>query len=230
MKLAMAMTACNRPQYLEFVLVTLANNAGHKNYKMHFSLEPVNPEVIEVAKGVNWMPAEVHVNNTVFGVRKNPYEMLDRVFKAGFDGVLYLEEDVKLSTDAVALADWYFNSGVADDYLCLNLYNHDSVAGGDPKAVIEGKKFSALGMGLTRNQWYNHFKPAWYAHPSGWDFSITDLVNKGGRVLQPELSRSHHIGRTGGTYYRPHLHDKEYIHNHFYEGPPLKENDFFVKK
>jgi hypothetical protein len=85
-------------------------------------------------------------------------------------------------------------------------------------------------MALTRDQWYKIFKPAWYAHRSGWDFSITDLVLKGGRVLQPELSRSHHIGRTGGTYYRPELHDKEYIHNYFYEGKPLTDSDFFIKK
>lgn len=227
LKLGMTMTACNRPNYLKEVLDSLSKNAGIEKYTLHFGVEPINVDVCIVCNEVSFIKKEVTVNQKVLGVRNNPYETLERAFKKGYDAVLYLEDDVLLTTDTVNLADWYFKYEKANDYLCLNLYNHDSSATGDPKAVIAGDKFSALGIGITRHQWYTHFKPNWYVHPSGWDFCFTDLVNQGLKVLQPEISRSHHIGRFGGTYYRAHMHDDMYAYNPMYKGTPI--TDFFVK-
>lgn len=227
MKLALAMTAYNRPQYMREVLISLAKNRGYRQYKLHFSLEPPNKEVERVASSIKFMDTEIFINPELYGVRKNPYEMLKRVFAQGYDGVLYMEEDAKLAIDAIDLASWYFSLANANDYLCLNLYNHDSKKDAHPDTVIQGKKFSALGVGLTRHQWTTYFEPNWFAHKSGWDFSITDLIKNDLRVLQPEQSRSAHIGRMGGTYYRPHLHDKEYIHNYFYDKQRIR--NFTIK-
>lgn len=222
MKLAMAMTACNRPEYLNHVLVSLANNKNLDQYTLNFGVEPGNAEVAAICGSVKWMNSVSVVNPVRFGVRKNPYEMLKRVFDSGADGVLYLEDDVELATDAVALANWYWALPNNNDYLCLNLYNHDSVATNDPDTVIVSDKFSALGIGITKHQWYSWFEPSWWKDPRGWDFCFTELIAKGLKTLQPKQSRSHHIGRFGGVHYRANMHDHLYVHNHMYVGPGIE--------
>lgn len=218
MNLAMTMTAFRRADYLKTVLKSLEKNPGTENYVLHFGVEPVDQNVINVCKSVQFMRTVVTVNPERLGVLKNPFELLRRTFDTGVDGVLYLEDDVVLSPDAVAMASWYFNQPTANNYICLNLYNHDSVPSADPAALFGGDKFSALGIGITRHQWKTHFEPNWEVDKRGWDFSITGLLASGMKVLQPRYSRSHHIGREGGIHYRAVLHDKMYVNNALWTG------------
>lgn len=212
-KYAMAMTAFNRPGYMREVLYTLANNSGLEDYTLHFGLEPVNQEVIATAKSAQFMPTVVVVNSHSLGVTENPYTMLKRVFETtDVPGVLYLEEDVILAPDAVRLATWYFEHPERNNYLCLNLYNPDSQADADPTSLIASDKFNALAAGITREQWEKHFKDGWHKNPAGWDWSLIDIA-KAVFVLTPAISRSHHIGREGGTYYDASRHDAIYCPN-----------------
>jgi len=219
MKLAMTMTATKRPEYLEHVLVSLANNASLDKYTLHLGIEPISQEVVKVCQDVKFIKTSITVNPQVFGVRKNPFELLKKTFDAGYDGVLYLEDDVSLSPDTVDMATWYFNNQDADKFLCLNLYNHDSQQQADPAALFAGEKFSALGIGITKFQWKNYFEPSWFKDPRGWDYCFTNMIAEGHKVLQPRVSRSHHIGRFGGVHYRAALHDKLYVDNPMWEGP-----------
>ena len=218
MNLAMTMTAFRRPDYLKTVLESLEKNKGTDDYVLHFGVEPVDEKVINMCKNVSFMQKVVTVNTTRLGVLRNPFELLRRTFDTGVDGVLYLEDDVILSQDAVQMATWYFNNQAANNYICLNLYNHDSSVDADPEALFAGDKFSALGIGITRHQWKTHFEPNWTRDHRGWDYSITGLLSSGMRVLQPRYSRSHHIGRQGGVHYVASVHDKMYIHNPLWSG------------
>ena len=215
---AMTMTACSRPGYLKQVLNSLSKNSGTEKYTLYFGVEPVNPEVAKVCQSVTFMKSHVTINPARLGVLRNPFELLKRTFDSGAEGVLYLEDDVVLSKDAVNMASWYFAQETKNNYLCMNLYNHDSAADADPAAMVGGAKFSALGMALTKEQWKTYFEPNWSNDRRGWDFSITALVESGKKVLQPRVSRSHHIGRQGGTHYYAPMHDKLYIHNPIWGG------------
>lgn len=219
----MTMTAFKRPDYLKTVLSSLSQNTGLEDYVLNFGIEPGNNEVIDTCKGVSFMATDVVVNARRLGVRDNPYELLRRTFEGGADGVLYLEDDVVLSKDAVRLATWYLNHPRKNEFLCMNLYNHDSSFDADPSATFAGNKFSALGFAITKEQWANHFGPGWKKDPRGWDFSITGLISSGLRVLQPRISRSHHIGREGGTHYYPGRDDVIYVANPMWNGPPQQE-------
>jgi hypothetical protein len=221
MKLAMTMTATKRPEYLEHVLVSLANNQKINDYTLHFGIEPISQEVVDVCRNCSFIKTELTVNPQVFGVRKNPFETLKRTFDKGYDGVLYLEDDVTLSQDAVEMATWYFNHPSRNDFLCLNLYNHESLGEGDPGALFAGDKFSALGIGITAEQWKTHFEPSWWKDPRGWDYCFSSMISDGLKVLQPRVSRSKHIGRFGGVHYRANLHDKLYVDNVMWEGKTL---------
>ena len=224
------MTAANRAHYLQHVLVSLANNDNLDKFKLLFGLEPISFEVEKVCNDVNFMAVSVNKNTSIYGVRKNPYETLKAAFDSGAKYVLYLEDDVELSNDAVDLALWYFDKsteeGFSDKYLCLNLYNHESLGAGDPAAVIASEKFSALGMGITKEQWEKYFQPLWFTDPRGWDFCFSDAISKGLKVIQPEVSRSKHIGRFGGVHYRANMHDHLYINNQMWNG---KKQEYFLK-
>lgn len=212
-KYAAAMTSFNRPGYMREVLYTLANNAGLDEYTLHFGLEPVNPDVIATAHAVQFMPTVINVNPKSLGVTNNPYTMLQRVFTTtNVPGVLYLEDDVILAPDAVRLATWYFQHPERNKYLCLNLYNPDSKADANPEELIGSSGFNALGVAITREQWFRYFQPGWHANPAGWDWSIIDIA-KTVPCLMPKISRSHHIGREGGTYYDASRHDAIYCPN-----------------
>jgi hypothetical protein len=226
MKLAMTMTAFKRPEYLENVLVNLANARAKADYKLYFGVEPASKEVLDVCNSVAFMPKHVHLNPKILGVRDNPYQLLKRTFDAGADGVLYLEDDLQITDDTVEMASWYFSHPDADRYLCLNLYNHDSSLSADPAALFGGDKFSALGMGITKHQWKTHFEPNWYADKRGWDFCFTNMISDGLKVLQPRISRSHHIGRFGGVHYRANMHDHLYVDNPIWTGKPV---DYFIE-
>jgi hypothetical protein len=211
---AMALTAFNRPGYLREVLYTLANNAGLEKYTLHVGLEPANADVVKVCDGIQFMPTVIHRNPHSLGVAHNPYNTIKTIFDTtDVPGVLYLEDDVILSPDAVRLATWYLEHPERDKYLCLNLYNHDSKADADPGQIYPGTGFSALCLAVTRHNWKTHFEPNWYRDGAGWDHSVTGLIaEKKLQVLLPAISRSHHIGREGGTFYTT-AYDHIYCNN-----------------
>lgn len=212
-KYAMAMTAFRRPGYFREVLFTLANNTGLEDYVLHFGLEPVTPEVLEVARSVQFMPTVLTINSHSLGVTENPYELLKRVFETtDVPAVLYLEDDVILAPDAVRLATWYFQHPERNNYLCLNLYNENSQADADPTTLVASNKFKALAVGITREQWEKYFKDGWHKDPQGWDWSMIAIA-KEVPVLTPCISRSHHIGREHGMYYDASKHDAIYCPN-----------------
>ena len=213
-KYAMALTAFNRPSYLREVLYTLANNTGLADYTLHVGLEPANSEVIAVCDAIQFMPTVIHRNPHSLGVAHNPYATLKAIFDTtDVPGVLYLEDDVILAPDAVRLASWYFEHPEKDNYLCLNLYNHDSRADADPEVVYPDVRFSALALAVTRYNWRTYFEPNWYRDGAGWDHSVTGLIaEKQLRILLPAISRSHHIGREGGMFYTS-AYDHIYCNN-----------------
>lgn len=216
MKKAMTITAFNRPDYLSTVLESLKSN-NLKDYELFVGCEPVNKEVINICNNIDFIKTYTQVNPQIYGVRKNPFEVLSRAFNSGADCVLYLEDDVVLSPDAVHFANWYFDWDQKDNYICMNLYNHDSDEN-FPDQVIAGTKFSSLCMGITKFQWDNFIGKEWFVHPSGWDFSFNKLLAQGKKVIMPKLSRSHHIGVTRGVHYVAREHDKIYAGNKFYQG------------
>lgn len=219
MKLAIACTAFRRPDYLKETLNSLSKNANLENYTLFVACEPGYPDVVKVAQSVDFMKKSVIVNPRVLGVRDNPFMMLKRVFGMGFDACLYWEDDLVASPDMTRLFEWYLNILNVDNYLCLNPFNPDSDES-KPDMVVKKKDTSALGIGMTANQWKRWYEPVWYKDNRGWDWSISMMLKEIGDLfsIQPQLSRSHHIGRFQGVHYRPEMHDSQYLHNKWYQG------------
>jgi hypothetical protein len=211
MKKAMAITAFKRPAYLCQVLESVKKN-DISDYTLFIGVEPVSAEVIKICRDIDFVPTNMVVNPKILGVKENPFATIKRAFDWGADVVWQLEDDVVVSPDATKLIDSYLSLEDKNKYLCLNLYNPDST--GEDGVVISKMGFNALSFVATKSQWDNYFAPNYHVDKRGWDWSMTafqtaqNLPN-----LTPTLSRSYHIGREGGTHYRPAMHDSMYIHN-----------------
>lgn len=212
MRKAIALTAFKRPEYLTQVLDSLKSNNTSLFETMYLGIEPVSTDVMKVCSNIDFIPTVRTINHKILGVRDNPFQTMKRAFDAGFDLVWQLEDDVVLSPDAAELIEAYSKYEHKNNYLCLNLYNPSSWD--EPETVYASKGFNALSMAITKEQWNTHFAPNFYSDQRGWDWSIIGLLQRTHLTnLTPALSRSHHIGRDGGTHYRPAQHDELYIHN-----------------
>ena len=221
MRLAMTMTAYSRPEYLREVLDSLAANKHLDQFTLHFGVEPTHADVLEVCNSVNFMETRIHKNIVRLGVRENPFQLLKRTFEAGYDGVLYLEDDVTLSPDAVELALHYAHSAEAAKNRCLCLYNQHGSVSSDPAVITTGQsisRFSAWVFYLTLSDWQSFFQPVWHRSRKGWDYSVTE--SKGAHTIAlPAIGRTTHIGKHGGVHYRPELYDSIFAHVPYYTGP-----------
>lgn len=109
MKRVITVTGWQRPQLFRKLLESLAMN-DLQGWVMQVQLEPsglVDQYRAAASELSGATPVQIAVNPKQLGIRLNPYDLLNRVFQAGADLVLYLEEDLQLAPDATALAQWY---------------------------------------------------------------------------------------------------------------------------
>jgi hypothetical protein len=211
---AITLTAFNRPAYLREVLASLRANNHLDQFHLHIALEPGCSATLEVCRAIDFIPTTIHQNVSLLGVRGNPYRLLQQVFAAGYDSVVYCEDDVVLSPDAIDLSLWYLNHGtLPHETRCLCLHNGASTVQQNPGVVGTHpiSDFASLGFVTTRFQWETFFQKRWHAHAGGWDWGITSGA---GYIAAPKVSRSHHIGRFGGTHYVAADHDRIYADNY----------------
>ena len=208
----MTMTVCRRPEYLIEVLDTL-KAAKPEGYKLFLGIEPDNQEVRDICKNIDFMETDYFVNDRVLGVRENPFKTQERAFNAGSEFNIYLESDVVVSPDVVRMSEWYRQLPNRDDFLCMNLWCPESEE--ISEELRRHKRFSALGIAVSKHQWERWFHPTWMTHQNGWDYSFIKLLTDNPELysLTPKMSRTHHIGRFGGAHYNAPAHDHIYANN-----------------
>lgn len=232
---SISITAFNRPQHLKRVVDSILENDTTGFTHCFCSIEPDMAEenIREIVRLQDRFDiCECHVNAEKQGVRKNPYNLLTRVFmdqKISFN--LYLEDDSLLSPDAFDFVNFYIANYHDPSIMCCNLYNYESTKQ-FPREVEFKKKFCALGFGITRGQWQSWFEPFWFDEEiriknkvdiggiGGWDWSIRAVMKEFNlQVLAPKYSRAYHIGVWGthsdlgcyNTQFRDHPYCKEKI-------------------
>lgn len=221
----------NRPQYFKRCLLSIIKN-NLKGWKIFFNIEP--SEHIEVIK---YLIKDIIPNEVDFKIKINPnktdlqnhcYLALDSAFNANGKSIIYLEEDVVISSDVTRLADWYYMQN-RKGIMCLNLLygecggiNHISKED-FPDYIIKTKQFNSYGIVLTDKQWLKYFNPYWFDYSHGftdddgnlllgWDWAIFKHNLKDDKklfVLQPLLARANHIGRRG-AFCTPGFYDKTF--------------------
>lgn len=209
---SISITAFNRPECLRRVVDSILENDTSTFTHCFVNIEPVKAE--DNAKEISRLKdrfahVDICINKETLGVRKNPFELLKRVFANDISFNLYLEDDSFLSPDAFDFTRFCLANYQQPDIICTNLYNYKS----NPlfsNAVEFVDNFCALGVGITERQWHSWFEPFWFDESiriknridvggiGGWDWSIRAVMKEFGlKVLAPRLSRSYHIGVFG---------------------------------
>jgi hypothetical protein len=215
-------TGYRRPHLFRDLLTSLAAN-DLTGWSIFIRLEP-SPAVAEFIASANDILAgqdwRVTVNTEVLGVRRNPFALLEEVFAAGSTINIYLEEDMVVAPDTIALAEW-FESHCQSNWICLSLLAGGCGGRGPisqsafPDLLFLARTFNSLGFVATRAAWRTHFAPNWMADPpgarhvAGWDWSIHfHLVRHPHlRTVQPALARANHTGRDDGEHCSAEFHD-----------------------
>jgi hypothetical protein len=221
---AIAITAFNRPHYLERMLRTLVAN-DLEAWEVFASVEP-SPVVDDVcALLARHLPrARIDRNPQLLGPAVNPYKVLLAAFGAGSELVVYLEDDMVLACDVTRLAAWYGREVLPRRTMCLCLFSADHGGEADGHRLAYRKEsFGTLGVVLTRAQWLAHFQPVWFHDVRGWDWSVRDFglrPDPALYTLAPVVSRTNHIGREGGVHCTPEHHDATFSRTRVFPGPP----------
>jgi len=229
-------TAFKRPHYFEKLLASLVKNRL-EGWRVYIQLEPSDQLARFQSITESYLPPHQYsltVNPRILGVRQNPFHLLSSVFDAGSSLNIYLEEDMVVSPDLIAIANWYRTLDLAH-VMCANLMLCGCGSSGvvsvpeRPRDFVKSQCFNSLGFIATDSQWSTHFAPNWNrvsdfltvdGDPAdGWDLSIYDyLISTADlRVLSPLLARANHIGLSG-THCTEQFHIKTFEALPTYQG------------
>jgi hypothetical protein len=197
-----------RVDYVKACLESLQKNAT-EGWTLLASMEPGHPEVHRLINSVTFMPVKSWVNGRRLGPELNTFMAHWMAFEEGADAVLYFDDDMVLSPDALALCNWYLDyteyhdpARFAGICLCARHPNlPDRPASISPNDTWQG--MVGQGYCYTRAQWQNFVKRNfWVHHPffggDGYDWALGHMaVHLNKIILRPRFSRSRHTGRNG---------------------------------
>lgn len=197
--------AFNRPRYLEHTLNSLSKNNLLGFDIMYINIDSKNEEVIDLCKSINFIQTDIRINETTLGVRRNPFDVINRAFDNGSSFNVHIEDDILLSKDTFDLARWYFENIPEDKYLLLNFCNYFNDSKNLPNKVVEYDEFIAIGFCFFAFSWYQFIKPFWFkdhiikkSKNVGWDWTVRDVIRKYNlKTLTSLIPRVEHIGLVG---------------------------------
>jgi len=227
MKVAIAITAWNRPEELRYSLWSIGRQLDGPWHKWPVYLHVDGgggreKEVREVAMTTVGVANRIRVRFETenHGTNLNTYETMKWIWSEGFDWAVYLEDDFVLSPDALRLAAWYIEKSAEIESLwsvdgigayCLCNLEGDA---SHPSMVQLSRAFIGWGFVMSRAQW-EQIEPAWCSGekddpPSMWDRHVARRIRRGPHIYNaiPVLSRVRNIG-TEGVHCTPEKHAKQ---------------------
>lgn len=201
---AIAFTAHNRPDYLAETLKSWSKVRGIGRYPLVFHVEPVNHQVQEMCRNVQFGKSnETIVNPQVYGALGNPWHAYETAFQYD-DFAVVAEDDSIVSTDVMEYFEWCRNQ-YADDLSVLAVC---AFWGSDPVGPVDGVHrrswFAPTIWGTWADRW-KELRESWdfdYRY-KGWDWNINERVLGDRTCVFPAWSRSQHIGKHNGTHMLP---------------------------
>ncbi len=211
MKLAVCMTAYNRPGYLSVALESLRSN-DLTGVQLFAVCEPGNDASAQLLRNVDFMESNVEVNRKRLHNPTNLWRVLNKASSQS-DIMFVQEDDVVLSPDALNMVRWAFNNpprGVelfgVNTLVAIELSIERS-----KDALWVTRCFMSLGWAMSSEMWFK-IRHRWMNDCRGWDFSMQRILESDSRfaIASPRVSRCTHIGRLGGTHCTEAEHDRRF--------------------
>lgn len=206
MNKVIVITMYNRPAYAKAILKALSECIGIGEYTLIICVEPVNQEVIKIAKSVDFAESRVLVNSAVLGCSRNTYEAMRRGFDIS-DFVIYVQDDDQLAPDALRYFE-YAKERFRDDPSIYTVCAWNLMKEPCPEShyyrIVKRQIFISLTMATWKDRWLEPggMRDDWdfdYRH-EGWDVNITKRLRKDRWEVFPWLSRAQNIGEVGGVH------------------------------
>lgn len=202
--------AYNRPGALRRLLRSLNSQTRDLNsWRLHIVVDgggSRQDEVVQVIRSSGLrVPCEMEVLEENVGINEATLRATSSVYDhLGADFNLYLEDDLVLSPDAIALCDWFVEDVFDQSIAALCLFNRNpKKSERDPELVVTERKFTGWGFVMSNRAWQLYAKPVWTSGKSMWDNRIANNIRRQSKSMCnafPDLSRVTNIGRTGAHF------------------------------
>jgi hypothetical protein len=189
-----ALCAWNRPDYTRQALAALRECRGIADALLLPRVEPGHEDVIALCRAVDFCEVQVTVNPVRLGVNRNAVTALQTGF-AHSDFVIYVEDDILLSPDALEFYAWADARYQADDRVfSVTAYNR-APDYDQPFATGLRSWFHSWGCATWRNRWTQVAAELW-ATPTSYDTWLTEQWVRPRGLLEayPVLGRCQNIG------------------------------------
>lgn len=204
---AICLCTSNRPELVKQCLESLHQNKL-EGWTLFASCEPDCPAVHKLIEAVDFMPKIWWVNGTRLGPELNTFTVCFKAIDSDAKAILYFDDDMVLSPDAVEMCDWYLSNDwmtepTKNGGICLCTKESDPSR---PESISPADTWKGLvgqGYCYTRQQWKHFVKRNFWVHKThfggdGYDWALGhSAVDLEKRIYRPRLSRSRHIGTHG---------------------------------
>lgn len=221
------MTLYNRPVYARQVLHALSECAGIEEYVLILMVEPVNQDVIEIAKSIRFTECRPIINSHRYGPHRNTYE----AFKHGFeisDFVIYCQEDDELAPDALRYFEHCARKYQDDKTIfTVSAWSFMKKKDSPPEDAyyrVFGRKLHVpYTLATWRDRWEepSGMRDNWdmdAKKAGGWDMHLEANLRRGRFELYPALPRANNIGAEGGAYTPSKEWHMGHVNNEFWAG------------
>jgi hypothetical protein len=202
--IAVAITAHNRPKYLEVILDSWGLVRGIEDTPVHFQVEPVNPYVKDLCDYAPFSHRSMEVNRTTLGPLSNPYAALKSGFEMGAKFVVLGEDDSIVTADVLEYFQWAANE-FRDNQRIMAVCSFQHKPLGPLDAACFRDYFASVVWGTWVDRWEDWMRESWgHTYTDGeWDFRFCRWCETKFKCVFPCISRSQHIGRDDGTHMKP---------------------------
>jgi hypothetical protein len=230
----------NRPDYTKILFDHLNRCDGIEEYATVICCEPVNDEVIEIAKKFRPEKSYLIINNKKLGCNWNIFQCLN----IGFDNSnfhIHLEDDTIPGKDFLRYCEWgkteYENNL---DIFCIsgyvNVNNHTEhyfPRSDDINLICRRNWFTPWGWASWKDRWdavkVNLFNKLKRQPSFSWDCHLHNLIREKYEIF-PAVSRIQNIGANNGTYVPNATWHKNNQYNEFWIETIGSYTNHFIEK
>jgi glycosyltransferase involved in cell wall biosynthesis len=213
MKINIAISAYNRPEYLQRCIAALYGAKGFDKDKYHiycamdcYEDGSFNKDVLDV---FFWFRLVPDIAKKKQGCNYTVKKALDMAWEDNPDFVLMLEDDIIISDDALMYVEWAADQYKDDKSVrTIGLWSHDKgyslpakLKETDLGQVMKQNYFTCWGWGTWEDRW-EEMSSTWTtgddSHNSSWDVIMSSHLGDRVEIL-PSIARAYNCGEHGGT-------------------------------
>ena len=204
---AICVATSNRPDRVRAFMRSLAENHT-EGWHLFASMEPGCPEIVSIINDNHFIGVSATLNARRLGPDLNTFMAHWMAIEDGAEALVYFDDDMVLSPDALDLCNWYidhpeYHNTETHVGLCLCTEASDPTR---PNSVSPNDTWRGLvgqGYCYMRPAWNAFVKRNWFKHEphfggDSYDWALGhSAIDQKKIILRPRLSRTQHTGVTG---------------------------------